>query len=104
MAQRKTLYVLAHARAEEQDHRRPAYQLQHPTLGKAKAITATARKLAILVYRVLRGDIEYADPGVDAYEAQHRTRARRNLRTRAQHLGLGLIDLETGELLEPGVS
>ena len=68
-------------------YRRLAYRV-----GKAKAITATARKLAILVYRVLRGDIEYA--GVDAYEAQHRTRARRNLRTRAQHLGLGLIDLE----------
>ena len=80
-------------------YRRLAYRV-----GKAKAITATARKLAILVYRVLRGDIEYADPSVDAYEAQHRTRARRNLRTRAQHLGLGLIDLETGELLEPGVS
>ena len=50
-------------------------------------------------------DIEYADPSVDAYEAQHRTRAkRRNLRTRAQQLGLGVIDLETGELMEPGVS
>ena len=49
-------------------------------------------------------DIEYADPSVDAYEAQHRTRALRNLRTRAQQLGLGVIDLETGELMEPGVS
>ena len=80
-------------------YRRLAYRV-----GKAKAITATARKLAILVYRVLRGDIDYADPGVDAYEAQHRTRALRNLRTRAQQLGLGVIDLETGELMEPGVS
>ncbi len=80
-------------------YRRLAYRV-----GKAKAITATARKLAILVYRVLRGDIEYADPGVDAYEAQHRTRALRNLRNRAQQLGLGLIHLETGQLVEPGVS
>ncbi len=80
-------------------YRRLAYRV-----GKAKAITATARKLAILVYRVLRGDIDYADPGVDAYDAQHRTRALRNLRTRAQQLGLGVIDLETGELMEPGVS
>lgn len=31
--------------------------------GKAKAISATARKLAILVYRMLKGEIDYADPG-----------------------------------------
>jgi transposase len=73
-------------------------------VGKAKAITATARKLAILVYRVLRGDMDYCDPGAEAYEAHHRTRTLRNLRNRAQQLGLGLIDLETGELMERGVS
>ena len=80
-------------------YRRLAYRI-----GKAKAITATARKLTILVYRVLRDDIDYADPGVEAYSAQHRSRTLRNLRNRAQRLGLGLIDLETGELLDPGVS
>ena len=37
-------------------------------------------------------------------EAQHRSRTLRNLRNRAQRLGLGLIDLETGELMDPGVS
>jgi transposase len=31
-------------------------------VGKAKAITATARKLAVLVYRVLSGDLIYSDP------------------------------------------
>jgi transposase len=48
-------------------YRRIAYRI-----GKAKAITATARKIAILVYRVLRGDIDYSDPGAEAYEDQHR--------------------------------
>ena len=52
----------------------------------------------------LRGDIDYADPGVEAYEAQHRSRTLRNLRNRVQRLGLGLIDRETGELMDPGVS
>ncbi len=80
-------------------YRRIAYRI-----GKPKAITATARKLAILIYRVLRGDIDYSDPGANAYEAQHRTRTLRNLRNRAQRLGLGLINLETGEVLERGVS
>lgn len=80
-------------------YRRLAYRV-----GKAKAITATARKLAVLVYRVLRGDIEYSDPGAAAYEARHRTRSLRNLRARALQLGCGLIDLDTGQLIEPGVS
>ena len=71
-------------------------------VGKAKAITATSRKIAILVYRVLRGDIDYRDPGALAYEAQHRSRALRNLRNRAQQLGFSLINIETGELL-PGM-
>ncbi len=73
-------------------------------IGKAKAITATARKIAILVYRVLRGDIEYSDPGAGAYEAQHRTRTHRNLRKRAERLGFHVIDLETGEVMQTVVS
>ena len=40
-------------------------------VGKAKAITATARKLAILLYRMLKGELQYDDPGADAYNAQH---------------------------------
>ena len=80
-------------------YRRLAYRV-----GKAKAITATARKIAILVYHVLRGDFEYQDPGAQAYEVQHRTRQIRNLRKRSQTLGLGLFDLETGEVLQQGVS
>jgi hypothetical protein len=32
-------------------------------IGKAQAITATARKLAILVYRALKGDLVYRDVG-----------------------------------------
>jgi transposase len=80
-------------------YRRLAYRV-----GKAKAITATARKIAILVYRVLRGDLDYSDPGAQAYDAQHRTRVLRNLRNRAQDLGLGLVNLETGELLPGRVS
>lgn len=80
-------------------YRRMAYRV-----GKAKAITATARKIAILVYHVLRGDFVYRDPGALAYEAQHRTRQIRNLRKRSQILGLGLFDLETGEVLQSVVS
>jgi hypothetical protein len=73
-------------------------------IGKAKAITATARKLAILVYRTLKDRLVYADPGADAYDAQHRTHVVRRLRQRAKNLGFGLLDLSTGEVLEGAVS
>lgn len=73
-------------------------------VGRAKAITATARKLAILVYRTLKEGLVYADPGADAYDAQHRTHVLRRLRERAAHLGFELVNLSTGEVVEGTVS
>jgi len=78
-------------------YRRLAYRV-----GKAKAITATARKLAILVYRTLRGDFVYEDPGAVVYDAQQRDRVLRSLRQRAARLGFDLLNRKTGELLEGG--
>ena len=73
-------------------------------VGKAKAITATARKLATLVYRTLKGDFVYCDAGADAYEAHQRTRVLRRLRQRAATLGFDLLNRETGEVLVAAVS
>lgn len=73
-------------------------------VGKAKAITATARKLAVLVYRMLKGELVYADPGASAYDTQHRTRVLHGLRKRAAQMGFGLVDLETGEVIQAAVS
>ena len=72
-------------------------------VGKAKAVTATARKL-VLVYRTLKDGLVYCDPGAEAYDAQHRTHVLRRLRQRAENLGFGLVDLKTGELTEGTVS
>jgi transposase len=80
-------------------YRRLAYRV-----GKAKAITATARKLAVLVYRCLKGDIVYSDAGSAAYEARQREAALRSLRRRAHHLGFALVNEQTGEIVEGGVS
>jgi len=80
-------------------YRRIAYRV-----GKPKAITATARKLAILVYRMLKGELNYADPGEQTYDAHYRERSLRNIRKRAQRLGFELVNLETGELLHGAVS
>lgn len=80
-------------------YRRVAFRI-----GKAKAVTATARKLAVLVYRTLKDHLVYVDPGADAYDAQDRTRVVRRLRRRAENLGFALVNLSTGEVVEGTVS
>lgn len=80
-------------------YRRVAFRI-----GKAKAVTATARKLAILIYRTLKEGLVYADPGAETYDTQHRTHVLRRLRQRAANLGFGLVNLTTGEVAEGTVS
>lgn len=58
--------------------------------GKAKAVTATARKLAILFYNALRYGMTYVDPGVSSYEERYRQRVIHNLQRRAKSLGFTL--------------
>jgi transposase len=65
-------------------------------VGKAKAITATARKLAILVYRMLRDRMPYREISSSDYDRQQRSRILRGLRKRAASLGLDLVDTQTG--------
>jgi transposase len=69
-------------------------------LGAPKAITAIARKLAVLVYRVLRRHIDYRDPGQSLYLEHHRHRRIKGLQRLARELGLALLDLKTGEILD----
>ena len=73
-------------------------------VGKPKALTATARKLAILVYRTLAGRLVYKDPGAHIYTARQRTRVLRRLRLRADTLGFTLVNRQTGEVLGGSVS
>ena len=73
-------------------------------IGRAKAITATARKLAIVVYRTLKEGLVYKDPGVAAYHAQHRHHILRRLRIQATQLGFSLVNLATGEVIDSAVS
>jgi transposase len=58
--------------------------------GGPKAVTATAHKLARIVYFMLKNEQPYHDPGADYYEEQYRIRAIRNLQRRAHKLGLRL--------------
>jgi len=71
-------------------YRRIAYRR-----GKNKAVTATARKIAILIYRVLSGEIDFKDPGANAYDEMHRRRSINALRRRASQLGLSVVEEES---------
>lgn len=71
-------------------------------IGKAKAVTATARKLAILFYNALRFGLRYADPGAHYYEERYKQRVLANLHCRARQMGLVLI--EAASVPSPGVS
>jgi transposase len=63
--------------------------------GKAKAVTATARKIAVLLYNTLRHGMAYVDPGADYYEQRYRQRTIDNLRRRADALGFSLVETPT---------
>ncbi|MGD8753611.1 MAG: IS110 family transposase, partial [Anaerolineales bacterium] len=58
--------------------------------GAPKAVTATAHKLARIVYFMLKYRQPYRDPGADYYEEQYRIRAIRSLQRRASKLGMRL--------------
>ena len=59
-------------------------------IGKAKAVTATARKIAILFYNAVRYGMKYKDPGADQYEKEYKDRVLKNLRRKANELGFSL--------------
>lgn len=61
--------------------------------GTPVAITATAHKLARIVYAMLKNRIPYHDPGEAYYEEQQRDRVIRSLQRRAASLGFSLEPL-----------
>ncbi|OQS35218.1 IS110 family transposase [Chromobacterium haemolyticum] len=59
-------------------------------IGHAKAVTATARKVAVLFYNAMRFGMDYRDPGADYYEQQYRERVIKQLCRRAALFGFEL--------------
>ena len=62
-------------------------------LGPAKAIKATAHRLAKLVYRALKYGTAYLDIGAQAYEEQYRQRKLAHVKRTARELGLQLLEV-----------
>ena len=67
------------------------YRRLRTRLGAPKAITAMARKLACLFYRLIKHGQRYVDKGTEYYETRYREQQIRSLAKRAQKLGLQLV-------------
>jgi hypothetical protein len=62
-------------------------------LGAPKAITATARKLAIIIYNMLKYGKAYVDRGAEYYQEQYRATMVKNLKRRAKQLGFAVVEV-----------
>jgi transposase len=69
-------------------------------LGAPKAITATARKLAVIIYNMLKYGKVYVDRGAQYYEEQYRAAMLKNLKRRAKQLGYELVETASPYELE----
>jgi len=60
-------------------------------LGAPKAVTAMARKLACLYYRLIKHGQQYVDKGTAYYEARYREQQIRVIVKKAQKRGLQVV-------------
>jgi len=74
---------------------------QRARLGAPKAITATAHKLARIVYNLMRFGLEYTKKDEAAYTEQVRTRLEKQLHRRAKELGFAVVRLEAPAEVAP---
>ena len=73
-------------------------------LGAPKAITATAHKLARIIYSMLKYGQRYVDAGSEYYERQYRKRALGNAKRRAAQLGYKLVPMAESQHESPGTT
>jgi transposase len=67
------------------------FRRKRAQLGPAKAITATAHRLARIIYNMIKNGTAYKDLGQDYYESRYKQRAIDNLKRRAKQFGYQLI-------------
>lgn len=68
---------------------------QKARLGAPKAITATAYKIARLIYSMLRHGEDYVDAGQDYYNQQYQDRIIKNMQKKAKMLGFQLTPIQS---------
>jgi hypothetical protein len=71
------------------------------TKGATVAVFATARKIATIIYRLLRWGHAYVDEGQQAYEDRFQTPRLRSLVANAAQLGMQLLPKPQPQLVDP---
>ena len=69
------------------------YRRKRAQLGGPKAITATARKLACLIYRLIKAGQGYQEGDARTYELKYKDQILRALRKRAAGFGFELVEV-----------
>lgn len=70
------------------------YRRMRARLGSPKAITATAHKLAVILYRMMVNSEDYQELGENYYEQKHQERIVENLKRRAKEMGYSLAPIQ----------
>lgn len=63
-------------------------------LGAQKAITATAHKIAVILFQMLTKGAAYVEAGQAYYEEKYRERSVKNIRNRAREMGYTLVEIQ----------
>jgi transposase len=71
------------------------YRRMKAKLGAAEGVTATAHKLARILYRMLKHGQEYVRQGIEDYEKKHHARKLKALQKAAESIGLQLVQKQT---------
>jgi transposase len=95
------LRMAASALKESQSAMGGFYRRMKARLGAAEAITATAHKLARIIYRLIKHGENYVRIGIEQYEHKFRERKLKALKRTAKFMGFDLVALQT---VPPGVS
>jgi transposase len=74
---------------------------QRSRLGAPKAITATAHKLARIIYNLMRYGLAYVRQEEAAYAEQVRTRLEKQLHRRAKELGFAVVRIDPPPVEQP---
>jgi transposase len=83
--------MAAKAAARSKTYLGAFYRRMKARLGAPKAMTATARKIAVIFYHIVKDRKPYHDLGEDYYVTQHRKRALKRLQRQAKRLGYELV-------------
>lgn len=73
-------------------------------VGAPKAVTATARKIACLYYRLLKYGKDYVEVGMEYYEKKYQEGVLAKLKKTAKNLGYELVENPDKQMTKEGVS